>query len=226
MLGPIGSNLMSILKVMSPAELERYAGESAVRNVSFAQAAGAETETSPETQYDHYNKKEPKNNKGNSSSQEDEDHKAKVIPIRKDIEEDDHLEKADQQQIINSEKVEDPHLASHDEPKINKSRIDGKDSLEEIGILSSSKMRQLEQEERERKSKQKESSSVFIINQRKNLNRSKEKLKGQFGLRAYKDISAIEFAKHTEISDKDIDELEEDYKFKGSIGVLLDKKLG
>ena len=88
MLGPIGSNLMLILQVLTPAEIDLYTQKARDRSVRAPMAAGAEE---LDIAYDHRGPPDgfTENNTGNNESgdpekNEESSQQAKIIPLFKD----------------------------------------------------------------------------------------------------------------------------------------------
>jgi hypothetical protein len=210
MLGPIGSNLMLILRVLTPSEIERYSDEQASGENPVALAAGAENLSTSQHQsgstLTNGNKKQQ-----NTLTEEDDELKAKIIPINEKVKKE--LKEKEQQQ----EQTEKNNFTSPPEP------LSGESSgLESIGVLSRSQMAEIEAKKLKQENDKKESTTVFILNQREKLKSSQNKLAEQAAILQYRKNASQEFIKH-EVSDEDFDE-DNDSNASGSCGILVNKK--
>lgn len=192
MLGPIGSEIMSIFRLLSPHEIDKYIVEEKADSYKVGQtnavAANGESinlstdNTGTDLLDDDSSKKFPK------------DHEAKIIPLHSD----DDNEK---------------------EKKRLSSEINKGDSLESIGVLSASKIKEIEKERLERERKKKDSATVFILKERERMRNAKRKMIEQIALKSYQENSSQEFLEATE------EELENDDLNVNDIkGILLNKK--
>ncbi len=209
MLGPIGANVMKLLKVLTPQDIEGLT-KSADRQKNKVSAAaakkvgvGSDSERSVATAFSK--RHEEKQSKQN---QEDQGRKnPEVIPlfINSDVEEEEVVYK----QAAGAEYSQDEiQRVSTSEGK--------KSQLESIGILSQDKIAELENE-RKRKAKAKEpSATIFLINERTKLKASNSKIHGQGAIRSYKSSASLDI--------KVEEKLEEEGKSNLSTGILLDKK--
>lgn len=222
MLGPIGSNLINILKVLTPAEIERYSEEGVVgesRQVTGkALAAGAELLD----QDGHYNGTQFKTPKK-------EDQKAKILPFRKDFldepEEDPYAGLGNSQSESNNN--EEFKEAKREAPPVEASipaSMAGESAgeLEAVGILSHQKIKQIELENKKKIEANQDSASVFLLKQRRKLQASKSKLVEQTAIANYQ--KSLQEIRKPQV---EVDELEEedDLSSSPSSGVLLNKKL-
>lgn len=212
MLGPIGSNLMQLLRVLTPSEIDRYS-EDVVNNTKvelLAIAAGAEDMSTTQHEHDPRSadayKKPPV-----AGIDEEEELKAKIIPINDKVKK----ELSDQEEQSQKDKADEFQ-------PIELGRFAESSGLESIGILSKSQVSAIETEKRKRENDKKESTTVFILNQREKLKGSQNKLAEQAAILQYRKNASQEFIKH-EISE---DELDDDFEpsTSDSCGILVNKK--
>jgi hypothetical protein len=206
MLGPIGSNLMTILRVLTPNEIHRYSeeeiGEAGIE--IQAMAAGAEDFSTSQHESGSRSTKSP-NKQTLNDVEEDEELKAKIIPINEKVKKELSLE------VERIEKLQAEKAYS------------GKSSgLESIGVLSSSQMNEIEAKRKRLEDDQKESTTVFILNQRAKLKSSQGKLAEQAAILQYRKNASQEIIRH----DKSQDELDDDSEPRSmdSCGILVNKK--
>lgn len=215
MLGPIGANLMSILRVLSPSEIDLYSEVN--DKITRPIAVGAEN-----IHYDEHNQStaqnfQTKTKKSTSEDAEPEDDtvhtKAKIIPINQQAK--DHLESNKSVELSVPKNLSgNPEMISGSE----------KNSLNALGILSASQMKQQVESEQREKNKQKESTSVFILNQREKLKQSRLKMVEQRAIKQYKENSVLEFVTR-EIVDEDLEnQPEQETRDSTSKGILVNKK--
>lgn len=217
MLGPIGSNLMSILRVLTPSEIDMYSEEE--ETIVQPMAVGAEqfsyedSKTTLEEQYRH--KLSEQSEEG--AEQEDADpKKAKIIPINKKVE----------QQISEDGEFFEPKtpekLGIPNESRNLASPADN--SLNAIGILSKDQIAQIEEDKRKKENSKKDSTSVFILNQRENLKQSRMKMVEQKAIAQYKKNASAEIFLNKDVSVED--EIDEDSEMResGSKGILVNKR--
>lgn len=205
MLGPIGSNLMAILKVLTPAEIDRYSElELNAEPVVMQIAAGAENlsmsyserDTNPEETYQDQLKHEIEEQKT-----------ADIIPINDSIK----LEEG-----IGPPEPEEIYQKHDTKPRAP----DG--GLESIGVFNSSKVRELAEHRKALKDKNKESTTVFILDQREKFKKVQAKLQEQVAIIEYRKNAAQEFIK-IQLTEEDLKEGVEP-RTSTSCGVLINKR--
>ena len=215
MLGPIGSNLINILKVLTPAEIESYSNEGVigesrqVGKTAFALAAGAENLSRDQGNF--------------KSLHEMKEEKAKILPFKKDTDsnKDDDGSKKDPY-AYKAEPVKDDtdtEIEEEQEQPLESKLSSGGTELESIGILSSKKIKEIQQEHQRKQEATKDSATLFLLKQRKKLQSSKTKLTEQTALENYnKILSEKSFAKeYDEVEEKVVEE-------EITKGVLVNKK--
>lgn len=216
MLGPIGSNLMAILKVLTPAEIDRYAEEvlNAEPIVTKIAAGGEDLPLSSNDEHYSSQQKSPLKEK----ESEEVEHEAEIIPIHDKIKIENLLPKEEELSPPkpNYEEIES-NFVNEFEGKIKESN-----DLASVGIYSAKQIKAQKQQELDQINKNKESTTVFILNQREKLKRSKEKLAEQAAILLYRKNAAQEFVK-IELSEQDIEDGVES-KNSTACGVLIDKK--
>lgn len=212
MLGPIGADLMSILKVLTPSEIDLYS-ETEEEVVAQSMAVGAENinydEHAPSAGRDYKNKGQHESD----NAEDDELEKAKIIPINKKVE---------QELSENGEFFEEKQ-----ELKISKEKKilinSEKNSLNAIGILSKNQQKEIEDERRKKENSKKDSTSVFILNQRNKLKQSQMKLIEQKAIRQYQQNASAEILAVREISENEIEE-DQEIRDSSSKGILVNKR--
>lgn len=215
MLGPIGANLMSILKVLSPSEIDLYS-EVNEEVIVQAMAVGAEN-----LQYDEhtsslaedYKRRLAKKDEDDSEQESEDSEKAKIIPINKKVEQ----ELSENGEFFaQKQKLEIP-----EEKKIIQSS-DG-NSLNAIGILSKNQQQEIDYKRKEAENSKKDSTSVFILDQREKLKQSRMKLVEQKAIMQYQKNSSAEMFSAKEVSEDELNEDQETWD-SSSKGILINKR--
>ncbi|MBT4792821.1 MAG: hypothetical protein HON90_14700 [Halobacteriovoraceae bacterium] len=209
MLGPIGSEIMSIFRLLSPNEIDRYIVPEEEVSQGMKIAAGAEdmdyTGAQKNTQDYKPAEKFPK------------DHQAKIIPLS-DFNKKGTVKK---KQANPQENESDNHsqkqrpTATPKQPRAQNSNS----SLESIGVLSAQTIREQEHKRLNEENENKDSATIFLLKEREKMRGSKKRMIEQQAIRSYKTNSEQEF--YTEAQEADFDE--EDSS-EGLKGILLNKK--
>lgn len=217
MLGPIGSNLMSILRVLTPSEIDRYSDDvlNSAEPEVHAVAAGAENLSMSYKEHDTAPREAYKQFLG---AAEEDEQKAKIIPINEEAKKelsllDDSPDQSDQ---------DDGENHAHNNFKTQQENSSGSSGLESIGVLSKSQLQAIEEQKQKQENDKKESTTVFILNQREKLKKSQTKLTEQAAILQYKKSASHEIIRH-EIGEDDLDE-EAEASSMGSCGILINKK--
>ncbi len=155
MLGPIGAHIMSVLKVMTPSEIDRYARASEKRRPT-AVAAGAED-------FDLEDSQTGNPHSGSFKKMTE----AEIIPIRPE----------------QNEKGGPPPegQSSKDPPHSNRSD----EELESVGIFSGKKIQDMKNRAEDIAKAAEDSSSVFLIKQRAKLKETNVRMIGNTALKTY-----------------------------------------
>lgn len=203
MLGPMGSEIMRIFRLLSPEAIDTYIKEKKEVSVIQASATGSE-----EILYENA----PKDNSQSSAQDETEElevseqletHRPvarKVIPLSEY-----------RNEGVSEEFVSDSVEVSH-------KQVVNSSGLESVGILSASQIRDQERKRLEAESKKKDSTTVFLIKERQKLRASKQKMIEQTAYKLYQDSAAQEFYHPT---DEDLLSEDETSDLKG---ILVNKK--
>ncbi len=194
MLGPMGAVVMSVLKVMTPAEIERYSqGREAETEEVSKIAAGVESlgSGSMESSFNHQKQDQNKKDWKPPNDPEKEFGEAKIIPIRPPPEE--------------SAPVES-------EPE---------SELEEMGIISGEKQHAIKEAASAREKSEQDSATIFLIKERQRLKKVKHRLNTNEAFKTYEVSSSIEFFKPEPEVDLDNPDKEDAI---GSRGILINKK--
>lgn len=213
MLGPIGANLMSILKVLTPSEIDLYS-EVNEEVVAQPMAVGAEN-----IQYDEHSsslaeeyKRKLAHGQDEEATEDDEPEKAKIIPINKKVE---------QELSENGEFFEQKPKLEISKDKKNFSAPD-KNSLNAIGILSKNQQREIEEEKQRQENSKKDSTSVFILDQRERLKQSRMRLVEQKAISQYQKNASAEIMIPKEASEENVED--EEIRDSSSKGILVNKR--
>jgi hypothetical protein len=216
MLGPMGTRIIDMLKIITPGEIDKYMDKPNSGEIShnIKKAAGAEdfdVTKAPQQvpQPSHKNKKE-------EDQSEELEHQAKIIPINKESSE--HLDaKSEEERAKKLQQEQQEKQESSDE--VDYVGTKGESELESAGIYSASKIEALKRKKlKELKAKQ-ESTTSFILNQRDKLKKTKLKLIEMDAIKNYNNNSNVE-SLNDEI---DIDNPEEEASI-GTKGILVNKK--
>lgn len=198
MLGPIGSEIMSIFRLLSPDEIDKYIVEE--------KADGYRTgETSAIAANGHGMALSPEHS-GSMSDFTDsgsfpKDHQAKIIPLKKE----------------DSKREAPPKDLHNHHPSGGQER--GDEQLESVGILSSGKIKQIEAERLREENSKKESATVFLLKERERMRAAKKKLIEQVAIKSYQTNSSQEFYDEVEDDSDEGEESSNDLK-----GILLNKR--
>ncbi len=204
MLGPIGSQIMSIFRLLSPDEIDKYIvrEEEAKVNESLPMASGGEEFASEGHQEDQVSQR--------SAKQETEfpkEHQAEIIPLHK---------------LKVEEVKQEPETALRQQEKKHSqhSSLSGESGeLESLGILSAKSIRAIEEERLKKENAKKDSATVFLLKEREKLKSSKKRLIEQVAFKSYQSNAAQEFH---DMNDDDL--LEEENSSKDLKGILLNKR--
>jgi hypothetical protein len=212
MLGPIGSELMSIFRLLSPEEIDKYVVNKTVRKVAGSMAAGGE---SMEFNTEDSNLGEFQKEKFNKEK------KAKIIPIS-DYQEEEATPDKKAKHSFTEEKiatVEQFPINKKLETTKERKPSHGNSDLESIGVLSANTIKDIESQRLAEENSQKDSTTVFLLKQRQIMRDSKKKMIEQQAHKQYKTNAAQEFYVQTE---EDI--LSEEPQQDASKGILVNKK--
>lgn len=200
MLGPIGSEIMSIFRLLSPDEIGTYIVENKVSKIE-----GTMTATGEELSYDSSKQFIDRKKEAPDEEQSiDVEKQAKIIPLHAYKEEQQHSEHHQEQQgLKQKENNNHPSQASG--------------ALDSIGILSASQIQQQEKERLEKEKAKEDSITVFLLKEREKMRKSKQKITEQTAMKVYKSSAAVDL------------NIEEDYEDEESSshdmrGILVNKK--
>lgn len=212
MLGPIGSELMSIFRLLTPAEIDRYLDHSAKsRKIEGTMAANGQ-----ELVFDEHDPAFVDVNQKDKKQKFSKEHQAEIIPLHPDQEEDhDNLQnfkEAEELEQDSSDIEVDSQLEQAEKLK-NKLKANG---LESIGILSAASLRKIEEDRLKSESKKRDSTTAFLIKQREKMRSSKRRLIEQHAYKSYQSNAAQEFYDTEESIDEE-DSL-------STKGILVNKK--
>jgi hypothetical protein len=212
MLGPIGSDIMAIFRLLSPDEIDKYIvrDESEEIGESMPMAAnGGQMQFDDEEphQQNQKPKKFPK------------DHQAKVLPlnelstIHKNVK---HAQAKTSNEQLSSKDAQ--YIAQNSNKEINHRASEHSSDLASMGILSSSTIRQIENERRKKENDNKDSATVFLLKERQKMRESKKRMIEQQAIKSYQTNAAQEFYDEPE------DDLSEDEGHNDLKGILLNKR--
>jgi len=222
MLGPIGSHVMAIFRLLSPEEIDRYitrdksgavSEKAGAVDIAMKMASGGESM--------HHSHGGPRldQKENNDDVIEDENkfpegHEAKIIPL-KDYS---GVEAQPVPQKEDDASEEKQNFASKAVKPIPDSEA-AKGGLASIGVLSASTIREQEQNRAREENSKRDSATVFLIKEREKMRTSKRKLAEQTAIKRYQSSAAQEF--HEE-SEEDL--LSEETDKSDMKGILLNKR--
>ncbi|MBD66841.1 MAG: hypothetical protein CME62_16680 [Halobacteriovoraceae bacterium] len=207
MLGPIGADIMSIFRLLSPSEIDRYMEYEEDQEASVTPAAMA----SGGEEFSFQQKSAYK------QSKHSEEHQAKIIPLHQD----DH-QQSSQDNLPDDEHPSDsrPSL-SELEAKVENLKNNLKaNGLESVGILSAASLRNIEKKRLAEESKNKDSTTAFLIKEREKMRQSKRRIIEQHAFKTYIASAACEIYEVDDSADDD----EETLDASGTKGILVNKK--
>jgi hypothetical protein len=203
MLGPIGSEIMRLFRLLSPDEIEKYVSHEEVGGIqaNMQMASNGESMQFDSRASKHTKKPFPK---------EDQ---AKIIPINESVENELKARAKSHVSQFGSDSK------SEAEPKrLNPSTPSSGGGLESIGVLSAGRIKEIESERLKEENNSKDSATIFLLKERNKMRQSKKLLIEQSALKQYQDNAAHEF--HEEVFDEESGEMaSSDLK-----GILLNKK--
>jgi 3-oxoacyl-(acyl-carrier-protein) synthase len=181
MLGPLGSSIISILRVLTPSEIDRYTDSIYEDGMVTKVAAGAEGFEpfekppggfKPRIVTEEDESDESMFSEGSDEKSQDES-KAKIIPISKMV------------------KLEDlpiaiQHLPESKDKSLNSDKKKSMNSLSDLGLKSAKELLEEQRLIQEIKNQSKDSTSVFILNEREKLRESKEKIASLMAIFEYR----------------------------------------
>lgn len=186
MLGPIGSNIMSIFRLLSPEEIDRYIDNKAVRKVEGTMVASGE-------EFTYEGHEEPLPDSPLKSKEEKQQGQAEIIPIgklkknKKDQQE--PKKEEPKQQQVEVPKKEQKVTSLKDRQKYHSD----KSGLEAVGILSARTLREIEEERLKEELSKQDSTTAFLIKERQKMRESKRRLIEQHAYKMYQTNAAQEF---------------------------------
>ena len=203
MLGPIGSEVMAIFRLLSPHEIDAYITE---EEASVVRIEGSRTATGEELSHDSskqfYQKADPEQVADLDDTDEiDVKKPAKIIPL--------HAYQEQKQQ------PEERPSKQHSRPT-GGSKSSGLDSL---GILSASQIKEQEQERLKQERNKEDSVTVFLLKERQKMRQSKQRLTEQTAIKLYQTNAAVDL--HME---ETVDEDGETLASSDMRGILVNKK--
>jgi hypothetical protein len=182
MLEPFGSEIMRILNVLTPSEIERYTDTAYHQKLRGSVSVGEE-----EKSFDAKEKNAAISLQANSQNNDEEsdseatEHEAKIIPLH---------EKFDDFSKEENEACKPLHS-----PQLQMkatSQVKPQSDLESIGVLSGQTLKKLEEEKNLEVKKKRDSSSVFILKNKKKLEQAQHRLIGQTALKSYRELQSVE----------------------------------
>jgi len=209
MLGPIGSEIMKMFRLLSPDEIDKYIVREDERVVNSSMAANGEPMQFNDER-PHLENQEPKN-------KFPKDHQAKIIPINEEVGKKRVIDENFEAVNYIDENTNDSKEQQHSN-KPQYQEDSAPNSLASIGVLSASTIKEIEAKRRAEENKSKDSATVFLLKEREKMRQSKKRLTKQIAINMYKTNAAQEFKEDT---DEDI--LDENYS-NDLKGILVNKK--
>ena len=209
MLGPIGSEIMKMFRLLSPDEIDKYIVREDERVVNSSMAANGEPM--------QFNDERPHLENQESKNKFPKDHQAKIIPINEEVGKkrviDENFETVNYVEENTDSSKEQKHSSK---PQYQEDTAPN--SLASIGVLSASTIKEIEAKRRAEENRNKDSATVFLLKEREKMRQSKKRLTKQIAINMYKTNAAQEFKEDT---DEDI--LDENYS-NDLKGILVNKK--
>lgn len=212
MLGPIGSRVIDLLKVMTPSEIDRYITKKEAKVSSMPMAAGAEEFSLNSEIHSHLSSKNSTDQDEEASNSDDQqlEHGAKIIPLDKNL-------------SSMPEQIDDePYFINREDDEFDlliKKNVESTNELEKMGILSARKIQEINKIKKDREKRSEQSSTSFLLSQREKLKNLRSKMVESDAIKNY--VKSINFESTT--SEIDIDNLEEETSV-GNKGILINKK--
>lgn len=213
MLGPIGSDIMAIFRLLSPDEIDKYIVREEPIKVEQSMRMAANGESM------QYSEEPPSPKNKTSKQQPDEEHQAEVIPIRK--------VKTDHESIdgpILEKELTTDHGQELKKKTSKVSQVPNNDNspptsgLEAMGILSASSIKKIEAERLKEENSKKDSATVFLLKEREKMRESKKRMIEQEAIKSYQNSASQEFYEESD------DELPDEENQQGLKGILLNKR--
>lgn len=178
MLGPIGSEVMAVFRLLSPHEIDAYITE---EDASVVRIEGTRTATGEELPHDSSKQFfSREKSRGEIDVPEDEDidvnRPAKIIPLHA-YKEGSDSEREQQNQDLNR--------------RSSKSK-ENNSSLSSLGILSASQIKAQEKARLESEKSQEDSVTVFLLKEREKMRKSKKRIIEQSAIKVYQYNAAVD----------------------------------
>jgi UDP-N-acetylmuramyl pentapeptide synthase len=199
MLGGIGSNLMRLMNVLTPSEIDRYT--KAAHSSEVRSAEGLKIEAEVLTQEDGFLKEHYK-----------EDHDAQVLSFKNKKRE----KQKQQEELEQQTDTYRSHVELEDEEEVVVAKASGDSLLESAGIFSREKIERIKAEKEKIRKQQEESATVFLLAEREKLKESKNKIHNQKAISTYQKTSTQDFKVYLDDEGVPVETT--------SIGILINKK--
>ena len=205
MLGPIGSEIMGIFRLLSPHEIDRYIIDTKEESVGATMKMAANGEPL------QYNDEKP-HFESPKNDHFPKEHSAKIIPLKTKQSQETH--QTDEQAVAhlrsdrNDEEVE----------QIQVHQDSSGSSLASVGILSSKAIKEQEQKRLKEENDKKDSTTVFLLKEREKARLSKRRLTEMYAMKSYQSTANQDFSGEYE-EDDDGNRVSDNMK-----GILLNKK--
>ena len=200
MLGPIGSEIMRIFRLLSPDEIDKYIVREDEAVVASPQklAAGAE--------YNLDNSPHPSPDQKKEALKEKDDN---IVPFP-------HMKS---ETSVEGQAINDDFKPNSEIKKIEVDDSSRENTaLESAGILSASRIKEIEKKRLAEENNKKDSTTVFLIKERLKARKSKQLLTESYAITLYQKNANQEFGQEVEI-DEEGNRVSDPMK-----GILLNKK--
>jgi hypothetical protein len=217
MFGPIGSDIMSIFRLLSPAEIDKYIEAKKVQKISGSMAASGES-----LSFDEHGSHTGEDQLRSKLSEQAES--AEVIPINKNIKlpSEDQSSEAGQETEHEGKPEFQNEFTQHKliSPEVNSTETSRpKSDLEKMGVLSASTLRLQELNRLEEELQGRDSTTAFLIKEREKMRKSKMRLVEQHAYKVYKKNANQELIDSSQELEEDEEEVSNSTK-----GILINKK--
>lgn len=199
MLGPIGSEIMRIFRLLSPEEIDKYIVREEEAVVASPQklAAGAE--------YNLEDSSLPSPEKNKEDNKEEDN----IVPFPRNQSKTPVEDQPDSEDFRPNSEIK---KISVDDSKTNST------ALESAGILSASRIKEIEKKRLAEENNKKDSTTVFLIKERIKARKAKQLLTESYAISLYQKNANQEFGQEVEI-DEEGNRVSDPMK-----GILLNKK--
>ncbi len=202
MLGPIGSTVMKMLRVLTPDSIERLTKLADGRKRKVASSAlSVDVESATSTGVSAPQRQERENEEKEEKSSEQNPSSPKIIPLH----------------LVEDEQVQKMAVGSSYIPSYSGQRSGPVTALESIGVLSNEELKKIKSQEDQKIKDKQPSATIFLLEERKRLHNANAKIYCQTAIRNYRNsTSTVDMAME--------EKMDEEPRSNTTSGILLNKK--